>query len=392
MAPNSSVSAALGLLKGAVPRFVIDRIPPTVREAVPHHLSNPLPLVKGLIPGAVRERIPAGVKGQVKDLLRASGALAASALSRLQPETDATPVTRILAARGIQLSQLPAYRQEFFPTDGPRMWLDAPDAEERIAEKLRAGLLTEEQAEQCRKFARDGYIVVEKLFDDEFLDRLWAAFLRDIKSGRVPLEPEKPGEDRSEWGRVLNIHTYVPEMAELLFHERLKARLSMLMGREAIPFQTIPSFRGSEQPPHSDAIHMTTYPLGFLSAAWVAFEDIHPNSGPLVYYPGSHKLPYYLSKDVGIEPGEFKQKGRNPYCEKYEPFIQKKIDELGLKPAYFTPKKGDVLIWHHNLIHGGSARKERSHTRKSVVCHFYARNIVCYHDLSGDPAGIGVQA
>jgi ectoine hydroxylase-related dioxygenase (phytanoyl-CoA dioxygenase family) len=68
------------------------------------------------------------------------------------------------------------------------------------------------------------------------------------------------------------------------------------------------------------------------------------------------------------------------------------VEELGLKPAYFTPKKGDVLIWHHNLLHGGSPRRVRSHTRKSVVCHFYASNVICYHDLSGDPAGVGVKA
>ncbi len=191
---------------------------------------------------------------------------------------------------------------------------------------------------------------------------------------------------------MLNIHNYVPEMAELLFHERLKQHISMLVGREAIPFQTIPSFRGSEQLPHSDAIHMTTYPLGFLSAAWVAFEDIHADSGPLVYYPGSHRLPYYLSKAVGIGPTEFKEQGRNPYSAKYEPFIQQQVAQRGLKPASFTPKKGDVLIWHHNLLHGGSPRRERSHTRKSVVCHFYASNVVCYHDLSGDPAGVGVRA
>jgi len=44
---------------------------------------------------------------------------------------------------------------------------------------------------------------------------------------------------------------------------------------------------------------MTTYPEGYLVGAWVAVEDIHPDSGPLVYYPGSHRLPYYLSKEVG---------------------------------------------------------------------------------------------
>nr|WP_321984985.1 hypothetical protein [uncultured Lichenicoccus sp.] len=33
-----------------------------------------------------------------------------------------------------------------------------------------------------------------------------------------------------------------------------------------------------------------TYPLGYLAATWTAFEDIHPDSGPLVYYPGHAPL------------------------------------------------------------------------------------------------------
>ncbi len=386
MNSRQPLPSAFHLLKSVVPRFVVDRIPQRVKESVPRSLGEALPLVKGLVPQSVRERIPPAVKERIRNLLGATVSPFPSV------EDDSTPVTDILAARGIQLRRLTAYRRENFPEDGPGMWLDAPDAELRIDARLRAGLITADEAEQCRKFTRDGYIIVEKLFDDAFLDRLWDAFLRDIQAGRVPLEPEKPGEDRSEWGRVLNIHNYVPEMKELLFHERLKQRVSLLVGREAIPFQTIPAFRGSEQLPHSDAIHMTTYPLGFLSAAWVAFEDIHPDSGPLVYYPGSHRLPYFLSKEVGIGPSEFKEQGRNPYTNRYEPFIQRKVEELGLKPAYFTPKKGDVLIWHHNLLHGGSPRRVRSHTRKSVVCHFYASNVICYHDLSGDPAGVGVKA
>ena len=32
---------------------------------------------------------------------------------------------------------------------------------------------------------------------------------------------------------------------------------------------------------------------------WVALEDVDEECGPLVYYPGSHKLPIYLNEHVG---------------------------------------------------------------------------------------------
>src|SRR5471032_2370233 len=118
---------------------------------------------------------------------------------------------------------------------------------------------------------------------------------------------------------------------------------------------------------------MTTYPLGYLTAAWVAFEDIHPDSGPLIYYPGSHRLPYVFSKDVGITESDFKREGYGPYHSKYEPRIAELIAEHGIQPRYFYAKKGDVLIWHANLLHGGSPRQDLTLSRKAAVIHFFVK-------------------
>jgi len=122
----------------------------------------------------------------------------------------------------------------------------------------------------------------------------------------------------------------------------------------------------------------STYPLGYLTAAWIAFEDIHPDSGPPVYYPGSHRLPYLFSKDVNISEAEFKQNGSAEYQAKYEPRIREEIEQHSLEPAYFH----DVLIWHANLIHGGSPRRNIQLSRKAVVCHYFVKGSFAYHDLA----------
>src|SRR3569833_2090164 len=140
------------------------------------------------------------------------------------------------------------------------------------------------------------------------------------------------------------------------------------MEREPRPLQTIASHKGSQQPDHSDSIHMTTYPLGYLTAAWIAFEDIHPDCGPLVYYPGSHRLPYVFSRDVGISEEDFKREGYRPYHAKYEPRIREMVEKAEIEPHYFHAKKGDVLIWHANLVHGGAERRKLELSRRSVVC------------------------
>lgn len=126
--------------------------------------------------------------------------------------------------------------------------------------------------------------------------------------------------------------------------------LSLLMDGNAILFQSINFLHGSEQHSHSDSIHMTTYPLGGLLGLWIALEDIHADNGPLHYYPGSHKLPYYLNEDYGNE-GNFLLLGKKDYDE-YEDFIRQRIETLGLKKEILCIPKGTMMIWHANLFHG----------------------------------------
>ena len=160
--------------------------------------------------------------------------------------------------------------------------------------------------------------------------------------------------------------------------------LTALMGREAVLFQSINFINGSEQRTHSDSIHMTTYPLGGLIACWLALEDVEPEQGALHYYPGSHKLPYYLNKDYDNE-GTSLFTGNKTYGE-YEDFMEKKILELGLQKEVFRAKKGDLLIWHANLFHGGEPHTNRAKTRKSMVFHYFAKGVVCYHEITQRPA------
>ena len=41
----------------------------------------------------------------------------------------------------------------------------------------------------------------------------------------------------------------------------------------------------------------------------------------------------------------------------------------------FSAKKGDVLIWHADLAHGGAAVTNKESTRKSLVGHFCPEDV-----------------
>ena len=281
---------------------------------------------------------------------------------------------------------LPAYRAEHFPYAGPHPWLDRPDWEQLLAAKLSRGELTPADAEVCRHWAREGYIILKGLVPAPLLDAGWKAYEQAIAAGMVKLPEDKIGAHDPWPGRYLDPHLKVPEFCPVMRHPAILRWVGLLMDREPAPFQSIASHKGTQQEPHSDSIHMTTYPLGYLTAAWIAFEDIHPDSGPLVYYPGSHRLPYVFSREVGISPGEFVSAGYVAYAAKYEPFIRGLLQQHACAPAYFQAGKGDVLLWHANLIHGGAPRRDVTRSRRAMVCHYFVKGAVTYHDLAASAA------
>jgi hypothetical protein len=288
----------------------------------------------------------------------------------------------MFAEKAVKISKLPSFRAEHFPYSGPYPWLDLPDAEERIQAKQDAGEISDDEAAQCRYWNQRGYLILPRLFDDETLDAVWESYEAAVARGKIKLPGESAGEGDPYPGRYLNPHKKSGAFCRILKHPGLLNAIRLLMEREPKPLQTIASHKGSQQGTHSDSIHMTTYPLGYLSAAWIAMEDIHPDSGPLVYYPGSHRFPYVFSKDVGISEADFTRDGYRSYHDKYEPYVQKLIEEHQARPEYFHARKGDVLIWHANLLHGGSPRRDLQYSRKAVVVHFFVKGAFVYHDLA----------
>ncbi len=270
-------------------------------------------------------------------------------------------------------------------------WLDGRDWEAHVSRRQQSGTLSENQARWCREFAGTGLLVIEKLISEDEIDRTWEAYERFHETCREEFHTSNlPGDPWPE--RYLNTHFSVPEVSAILHHPKLLELTDLLFDRRTRPFQTITSHKGTEQGAHSDSIHMTTRPPGYLVAAWIAFEDVHPEAGPLHYYPGSHRLPYVLSQDVEIDHKEFEERRHEVYHDRYEPRIRELIRRHGLRKKEFLAAKGDVLFWHANLLHGAEVRRDLKRSRKALVCHYFAEGVECYHDLSGRPASFSGEA
>lgn len=216
-----------------------------------------------------------------------------------------------------------------------------------------------------------GFVVLKQLIDDKLIDAINAGMESALESGELAF---------NYTGRkVVFAYEKVPEIKQVMQHPALLAVLKEKIGGEIVPFQSINFHYGSEQSAHSDSIHMSTYPEGGLIAAWVALEDVTEENGPLFYYPGSHKWPYASNRDIGASTSWMLSPNPN---KMYENYISDKIASSDIKAEVYCAKKGDVLIWHANLLHGGMPHQNKNKTRKSLVIHYFKKDVICYHEIS----------
>ncbi len=255
-------------------------------------------------------------------------------------------------------------------------WMDKEISDEEINKKLAATDFNAEIKKSILDWRNNGFAILNKFLDEKTVD----AINKEIET----LLTEKKIE--FTLGNKIMFANKASNLIEnITVNRNITNILDFLLGRKVIPFQTINFIEGSQQEAHSDSIHMTTYPLGYLVAIWVALEDVTEDCGPLSYYPGSHKLPYLLN-DGYERGGNVFTVGADSNYLKYEEKIGEVVKQKQIPKKIFTAKKGDVLIWHANLIHGGEKIIRAGSTRKSMVVHYFAEDVIKYHEITERPA------
>ncbi|MBU6341122.1 MAG: phytanoyl-CoA dioxygenase family protein [Bacteroidetes bacterium] len=256
-------------------------------------------------------------------------------------------------------------------------WIDQPDALQKMPQQYGWNQLPNYFQDKVPHFIESGYMILEGFFSSESIHALNTEIDQLLQAGKT---------DFNYTGKKIFNLFRQSAVADLQFFRNptMLQYLQFLLGKPILPFQTLNFTLGSEQRAHSDFIHMSTEPQGYLIATWIALEDVTPDSGPLFYYPGSHRLPYlttqhYPSGNTFFTIGSESNK-------RYEDAIEAQIAQYKLEKQFFLPKKGDVLIWHANLLHGGSPILRAGATRKSMVCHYFTEQVITYHEISQRPA------
>ncbi|HEY3947687.1 phytanoyl-CoA dioxygenase family protein [Phenylobacterium sp.] len=260
---------------------------------------------------------------------------------------------------------------------GLTAWFDSgPEAVEAHLTDLSArGATSAAEIVALRQFADEGYAVLPTRIAPELLGRLNAA-LDDAVANKV---------EGYAWGdsqRLHNLHDHYPAIRELWLHPQILRMLSLIFGEPPKPCQSLTYIFGSEQQYHQDFIHLTPFPAGRMCGVWTALEDVQPESGELIVYPGSHRFDRVFLADAGIaKVGEDWSAFGETVAKRWGEMIK----ASGIERQTYRPKAGEVLIWHDNLMHAGMVRRDRDKSRRSIVGHYFAGGCIAYHDSSGRP-------
>lgn len=215
--------------------------------------------------------------------------------------------------------------------------------------------------------------LIDALLDDvEYLRRHHRDFelVAENRGVQKPIVEFTEEELDSSGIKFDSIHAISRAACRLSLSKAVMIFLQHVFQSPPCALQSLTFYRGSQQPAHIDYPYVRCQTrLAQLAASWIPLEDIHPDSGPLAYYPGSHHPDVSGYFDWGggsivMEPDS----KRTPM--EFAEYLWGRVRETHTPPEVFLPRKGDALIWHGNLIHEGTAIKNVKLTRKSYVTHY----------------------
>lgn len=260
------------------------------------------------------------------------------------------------------------------------LWIDRPDWIDQLAKKVRAGEISDALSVGVFKFCRDGYYVIPGALSaalvadlNEELDQAWQVpppgllietFEPDGVMKYIP--PDEAYRDGRT--KLLDYYAHSALARKALAAPRVIEFLAAIFDDTPKAFQGLYFHKGSQQSIHKDTayVKVDTNPLA-LAATWLALEDVSPGTGELEYYIGSHRAPEFLFGGYS--------KWMESFTNEHEAFLQSLHDDAktySQVKGSFLAKKGDVLVWHADLAHGGSPVMQPDRTRRSLVTHFTA--------------------
>lgn len=289
-------------------------------------------------------------------------------------------------------------------------WIDR-ESESQIKDRVESLSIANKELMLAKllEWKANGIVIFSNVVDRDTID----AYLEEVETfrsnpsdyaisveiqGKQTWSPELREVDLSRPGVKYNhMHCSSWHAARLSLSEQITQFLSLILESRPCPMQSLTFWHGSQQPAHIDYPYVRQQRrIPFMAASWIPLEDVHPDSGPLAYFPGAHKTEVSGFFDWGA--GNILSEGLETQTRNgmdFALFIEQRMSQASIEEAVFLPKKGDVLIWHANMPHKGTSVANPGLTRKSYVTHYtglddYPRRWIKKHPESNRALGFEI--
>lgn len=255
------------------------------------------------------------------------------------------------------------------------MWIDRPGARQRINSLQNLTLRT-----ALNDLERDGIAIIRGNLSEEACQGVLDSFKNfcEMTPKHVDFMDGNGLHDR-----CCNLQIQYDAVRQVAVNPVVLKIIETAFEAEADIVGSLYFERGSEQDIHRDTPAFFTFPLNHYFGVWHALEDIHEDSGRLSYYPGGHRL----VPDSGYVGSGWDNK------EKYFSEIERACIDAKIDRVFLAAKKGDTVIWHPSLPHGGSPIKDSSRSRRSIVFHYKSFGLPIFGaaEFFGDQGSIKIK-
>jgi hypothetical protein len=207
----------------------------------------------------------------------------------------------------------------------------------------------------------EGVVVLKRAISDVRIGDYEAAWM--LSNGAFGEHGHRPGG----WPDTCPYMRH-PEILELV--APLAGHLDELIGEPAGMHLNLTGWVSTERDWHQDSYLNEPEVGDHYAAVWIALGDVHPDSGPFQYVPGSHRWPQVTRELIGQHLDLADPQWPKHSEEFLTPLFTELIDRWGYEPVTYVPERGDVLIWHGRLLHRGSVAKVPGSYRPGFIAHF----------------------
>lgn len=161
-----------------------------------------------------------------------------------------------------------------------------------------------------------------------------------------------------------------PALRRLCCDPRIALQLAVTLGGPAGVHLNLTGWISTERNWHADTYLNPAFVGDNYAAMWLALGDIHPDSGPFEYVPGSHRWPYVTREKIGQHVDLDDPMWPKWSEEILTPLFTDEINRRRAKVVEYLPQRGDVLFWHPRLLHRGSPPRVPGRQRPALIAHY----------------------